>query len=180
MLDAVPPDYQPRGLPQAASFAERFANAPGQPGTPPVQNPGMAAALAHLATQPQMTSQGGPVPPAGPEQPPSFSQMNADAMARTPASFAARFAGAPAPAPGGAQFSALSAFTPGNRGASIVPSQAMPANQDDINAAILDYLRRQQQQQSTGGIPAQTSSDYSGYGYGGYGSAPYDYASASG
>jgi hypothetical protein len=165
MLDTVPPDYN---RPQAASFAERFANAPGQPGVPPIENPGMAAALANLATRPQMTSQGGPVPPAGPEQPPSPAQMNADANARAPvpASFAARFAGAPAVP---SQFSALSAFTPGNRGASIVPGQATPANQDDVNAAILDYLRRQQQDQT------QTYS-----GYGDYGSGPYNYASAAG
>ena len=134
----------------------------------------MAAALANLATRPQMTSQGGPVPPAGPEQPPSLSQVSADAMARTPqpASFAARFAGAEAPAFGmptaPAQFGALSAFTPGNRGASIVPSQAAPANQDDINTAILEYLRRQQQ-------PTQIYS-----GFGDYGSGPYDYATAPG
>ena len=102
MLDAIPADYTPRPrqpdvsqLPQAASFAERFAPAPGQPGSPQINNPALARALAAYAGRPQTTAQGGPVPPASPAQPPSPLQRVADKVAG-PTPTSSGDAGAPA------------------------------------------------------------------------------------
>jgi hypothetical protein len=86
---AAPSSASSALLPQAGSFAERFAGAPGGPGTGQFQNPALAAALAQAAIArapqgtPQGTPQGGPVAAGpGPGQPMTAAQWFADKNAR--------------------------------------------------------------------------------------------------
>ena len=165
------PEIPPPGGP-AGSFAERFAGAQ-------YQNPDLAKTLAAVAARPQMTSQGGPVPPAGPSEPPTLQQIIADqghrSTATGPVPTSSGDAGAPAltapqfmtPAAAARQkFLQDRAQALSGPNAPLAPSpqpQPPPAqaqgSTDDINAAMLEYLRRQAQQSQN------NSQDYGSWAY---------------
>ena len=165
------PEIPPPGGP-AGSFAERFAGAQ-------YQNPDLAKTLAAVAARPQMTSQGGPVPPAGPSEPPTLQQIIADqghrSTATGPVPTSSGDAGAPAltapqfmtPAAAARQkFLQDRAQALSGPNAPLAPSpqpQPPPAqaqgSTDDINAAMLEYLRRQAQQSQN------SSQDYGSWAY---------------